>query len=110
MATAEKKTSKHTPGPWTFDGQHRRVSKNMAVICHVGDLCTDSQWEQDRANARLIAAAPDLLSACRIALEAIKDAHHGISTDDREATIEQAIAKAEGTAYPPPRARGQLRG
>jgi len=63
--------SKHTPGPWTIDGF------NMAAVIHctkerghpdakhsTGDYeqiarCEGENW---KANARLIAAAPELLS------------------------------------------------
>lgn len=110
MATAEKKTAKHTPGPWTdpriyhnpANGKPERIVIYASIpsgITHesviVHEVRPVHRVDEHLANARLIAAAPGLLAACRLALEAIKDAHHGISTDDREATIEQAIANAE---------------
>lgn len=63
--------TKHTPGPWKFDdhlgcrpikggksGSHRQA-QYKEVACTVG-LHDD---DEDRANARLIAAAPELLKA-----------------------------------------------
>jgi hypothetical protein len=55
-------TTKHTTGPWGFLTSERAIVKaeeNCAVwICYIDD---DSA--EDDANARLIAAAPDLLAA-----------------------------------------------
>jgi hypothetical protein len=47
--------SKHTPGPWDIIDQYI-IAGDESVIC---------QWESysDEADARLIAAAPDLLAA-----------------------------------------------
>ena len=51
--------SKHTPGPWSNDGTEVGTGilheMKIAKCCLVG-------YEETRANARLIAAAPDLLS------------------------------------------------
>lgn len=58
---------KHTPGPW------RRFGSYMNGYCVAGDVRTivrivgDGSMDLDRhsADATLIAAAPDLLHACR---------------------------------------------
>lgn len=84
--------SKHTPGPWKFyddsnDGKTNRIEivaigKTVARIYH-------SVPAEDLPNARLIAAAPDLLEACKAALS------------DDQPYIEKckaAIAKATGGA------------
>lgn len=52
--------TKHTPGPW-------RIEDGMVFGGHsfrVADLCCDGQ-KYNAADARLIAAAPDLLEACK---------------------------------------------
>lgn len=56
-------TTKHTPGPWRF--KPHSVDSNYMLI-----FCSPDQGEGDNlrgycgeANARLIAAAPDLLEA-----------------------------------------------
>lgn len=62
--------AEHTPGPWEV--RHSPVSDLCVVtedpdgrwIC--GYMSTDGD-PQNEANARLIAAAPDLLRACEIA-------------------------------------------
>ena len=57
--------SKHTPGPWTVDETWMLImgpgNVEIAAI-HGGDMRADRQ--SGRINARLIAAAPDLLAAC----------------------------------------------
>jgi hypothetical protein len=57
----------HTPGPWTAD----IAAGNCASVSPIGFAwwgCPVS--EETRANARLIAAAPDLLAALRDMLAA----------------------------------------
>lgn len=62
---------KHTPGPWNYNEGTRDVivSKNgyndvlIAQLYKIGS--------QHEANARLIAAAPELLEACKAALEVL---------------------------------------
>lgn len=56
-----------TPGPWHVDG--------LAVFCANGSLVAEAHedyftfTEVDQANARLIAAAPDLLKALQAIVE-----------------------------------------
>ena len=75
--------SKHTPGPWfhepTGDGLERLItgwpSENTCTVVGVVDGNKTSQ-ETTEANARLIAAAPELLEA----LEALGDwLAHGLA-------------------------------
>jgi hypothetical protein len=47
---------KHTPGPWVIKGQDIMGNEPNGFIC---------SWSGRSADARLIAAAPDLLDACR---------------------------------------------
>ena len=93
--------NKHTPGPWTFyddsnDGKTNRIEivaigKTVAHIYH-------SVPTEDLPNARLIAAAPDLLEALQAIVKSLAD-------QDDEGLIEHAqqmidaraaIAKATG--------------
>jgi len=91
-------TTKHTPGPWKcgqYLGQlswfvHMDVGdrgRGMEIVEGVAGL-TD---EQRLANARLIAAAPDLLEALQHLLVA-----HGEQLDYAFQQAQEAIAKATG--------------
>ena len=60
----------HTPGPWTYSDGNLHVhggpfSLPLAEVKFPSSGAWDGQLaEQVEANARLIAAAPDLLAAC----------------------------------------------
>ena len=67
-------TPKHTPGPWE-DGRHgviyaTRGADRIPIISVIEYIGPRHGWMRDadiptfKANARLVAAAPDLLSAC----------------------------------------------
>ena len=71
-------TTKHTPGPWSFDG--RGINDATEYRERIATL----QWPvnlrlsgQRRADGRLIAAAPDLLEA----LESLYHAANSIGED-----------------------------
>lgn len=54
-------TTTHTPGPWSATGYHVEARAGaIATVCDAGDGDTEGD-----ANARLMAAAPDLLAALR---------------------------------------------
>ncbi len=74
-------TAKHTPGPWHVDTDSRDGARTV-VLDHQCDAICDTlpgATEGDRiaarneaeANARLIAAAPELLGALRLCVERI---------------------------------------
>lgn len=106
--------SKHTPGPWFWDSDHTWRKFNiradrkddrglMEHICTTNNLpqniLAKRDPEQAGANARLIAAAPDLLEALKGAESLI--AHKVPETNESIgvlAMILKAIAKAEGKA------------
>lgn len=82
--------SKHTPGPWKVDSHGEAVLGRDGTM--VADCCIMSSRRQTpmcRANATLIAAAPDLLEACKNMLW-----HEDKYAARKQA--EAAIAKAEG--------------
>ena len=87
-------TAKHAPGPWVVilspadHDEFEVVTSNVSMpICKFWR--NGHGVEAHAANARLIAAAPDLLDACRKALYAIKGREH-------DQFIRDAIAKATG--------------
>ena len=91
-------TTQHTPGPWTrhkWHSQEDQISAKggtIALVSHIHTLVPEAEAD---ANARLIAAAPDLLAA----LEAIVKITDG-SQPNYPAVLmvaQAAIAKATGS-------------
>jgi len=95
--------SKHTPGPWEHTGQGYIVGKedNGYGLGYV-DVCSvylRAVRGRTNANARLIAAAPDLLEALDALLYAYQDqGNTGSTHDDKVLQARAAIAKARGEA------------
>jgi len=64
---------KHTPGEWKFDERFDEVRSPMRTVAEIADA-DGIVWhcgldsDECQANARLIAAAPELLEACQEAL------------------------------------------
>lgn len=88
--------SKHTPGPWRFtsrphDGNYMRI--HCSSDPNEGDNLRGYCGE---ANARLIAAAPDLLEACKAMLACCYDLERNDETIAAVETTRAAIAKATG--------------
>jgi hypothetical protein len=92
---------KHTPGPWEIVDDIIETVKapwiTVCRICLVGDDGAPPKSESIvEANARVIAAAPELLEACKRMLAHID----GVKSDDDlfvcRKLISDAIAKAEG--------------
>jgi len=86
-------TTQHTPGPWDLDiGKHGAAISNGGTIADINDTMT--AW---RADARLIAAAPDLLETLE-KIDAYLAPEKGDDDEWREirAVIQAAIAKARG--------------
>lgn len=102
--------TKHTPGPWKAVEHHGAIDV-MGVGSGVCRVFTDPNQNslptmpQARANARLIAAAPDLLAALRKAMEWVEHVEavawdsipEGMRGDNGAAwAIRSAIARATG--------------
>lgn len=99
-------SAQHTPGPWDFT-QDGSTAKKLATVCVTGDGWivgvpfsreTDVNYEQhgtSKADARLIAAAPELLAA----LQTIERGY-GVTFQDAAVRnlVTDAIAKATGSA------------
>ncbi|KKX25331.1 hypothetical protein [Rhizobium sp. LC145] len=123
--------SKHTPGPWSFRTDARTGDNGImadgtgvfveafAEIRHSGENARDEAL----ANARLIAAAPDLLQALEDLLHAYSEPDRRLCCDGRDcgcmgSTVHQqaehyarlAIAKAEGRSESLPLSKGQEEG
>lgn len=103
-------TTKHTPGPWTMHHCFNDGAEVCAIApvawCGAASTYGASSTQridaaEARANARLIAAAPDLLEACEILTEAQRRAdageHGGFGCYvDAVDKARAAIAKAKG--------------
>ena len=100
-------TTQHTPGPWHVgigngDGSifpevgRTRLEDGGTTLYPIAQVNRGWNAVEDDANARLIAAAPDLLAALRFAESAL-DAYSGGESADL-AVIRAAIAKATGGA------------
>lgn len=94
--------SSHTPGKWVVAGLYVKAPSALDLSvaqCLMGAVATTTKggaWistDEARANARLIAAAPDLLAA----LKRIELGWDGEPEDMDEAR--EAIAKAEGSSH-----------
>jgi hypothetical protein len=98
---------KHTPGPWRAEGYKDLIvngSDGVTLACCPGDTRKEGGIDEAIANARLIAASPDLLESCaelvRV-LDALGEANVlGEWPVVRETItpIRAAIAKAQGQA------------
>ena len=90
----------HTPGPWTFNGDHVVAGTHTVVA---DPFASDALFGgEGEANARLIAAAPELLAALETAVDAIwltgdRFTDHKAAVTD---TARAAIARATGKGQP----------
>ncbi len=114
MASMTDNTTQHTPGPWAWHEGHDTIwprgrdgtGPEVVGPSESGLYGPEYQpvvqgfWRNDGvadaeasspANARLIAAAPDLLAACKAALK-------GLNGGDWPALCAAAVVKAEGGA------------
>lgn len=105
--------SKHTPGPWHYSGEISPCGYEVKHPLYCGEVRADESDrylgsvceiqsadhvdgisnEEAEANARLIAAAPELLDACEACL-----ARDDIADDELGVMLRAAIAKARGEA------------
>ena len=92
---------KHTPAPWRIDDEWIRprvVADGIGVVAIMAEHDIGQQeWDQDEANAALIAAAPDLLAACKQVL-ASYERGGVIARADVAGAVLAAVEKAEGRA------------
>jgi len=104
---------KHTPGPWELDEMFRVIANKKGFKpspAHTKFIVANNVYisgsrEEQRANAHLIAAAPELLEACRTIdnilgkmspPETCGPDELSDTTDLIRYHIREAIAKAEG--------------
>ena len=85
--------SKHTPGPWTAEQDPNSIMSDEWCIGAQGQI--DMVAVCSERDARLIAAAPDLLAALKTVVANAPDPYCAI-TRYIDAQCRAAIAKAEG--------------
>ena len=86
-------TTQHTPGPWTTDG--KAETDTLDIVSPLGRVAMlDCSHDLMLEDARLIAAAPDLLAALEELLNALPSA----TTHPAIKAARAAIAKATGEA------------
>jgi hypothetical protein len=100
-----KAETAHTPGPWECDTFGNPIIINgpsvgeSNIVCFVSDNGFDTKYHYDEktavANARLIAASPDLIAACRRLVTGVRENSEAIISQ-ADAMARAAIAKVEG--------------
>jgi hypothetical protein len=94
-------SGKHTPGPWFAVGYQVEIeSETVADICTTnanlfgqGGLHDDARA---MANARLIAAAPEMLRLLKVARDCLEVSNYEGEDDEVLAAIASVIADAKG--------------
>jgi hypothetical protein len=94
--------SKHTPGPWEIVPE-----KNNPSYCHVYDVARRSLGQiatvhGTKGDAQLIAAAPELLEACKAALGHAQLLGSGQVSPMSNAELCNLLGSAIAKASPPP--------
>ena len=88
------KNTKHTAGGWAvdeIDSSTIQIKASGVLVAEITSASTFTRLsEEQRANARLIAAAPELLEALKYARRFLKPANHDVEF------VDGVIAKAEG--------------
>lgn len=89
--------AKHTPGPWEFDDKH---SSGFPLLClYAADnrnpFHGSRSDDEQNANARLIAAAPELLEELKLILDFAIVEKSKLRAQEI-ASIRRVIAKATG--------------
>lgn len=83
--------SKHTPGPWRVVQDPTNLSLQVyGQTLALFECWRRSDEQTELANARLIAAAPDLLEALEFVIRGVPDTWEGVQK------ARAAIAKATG--------------
>ena len=107
----------HTPGPWLFswegEGGSWKGTGLSIVADQLGEVCyidhrldgfyqdhqrTPRTHEDQQANAKLIAAAPDLLSALKMAVDLMENYGVDAAVGKQFRLLTDAINKAEGVS------------
>jgi hypothetical protein len=96
----------HTPGPWAVEGESGNDGEAEVIVsdkrtvcwtaCSLNEDGEDFNSNEDRANAGLIAAAPDLLAALKEMVAMVEAEYGGFDAVPEWQAATAAINKAEG--------------
>ena len=89
MEATKEKHATHTPGPWYTYQSHKDVNRHIA-----SKDGKSIAKEVHHANARLIAAAPELLEQCKFLERMLVTTDHHSS--NKLAKVREVLAKVEG--------------
>lgn len=92
--------AEHTPGPWITNGYTIEQDMPKGVLTSVVAHAEDENNADWQANARLLAAAPELLEACRALLAFNEELCADVGVSKHYPSAERArkaIAKATTT-------------
>lgn len=97
--------TKHTPGPWIIGDCHPdngavRITSKKDHVCVLLNLPDDEASEEEnreqvKANARLIAAAPELLSALKDLFKQCAMTHRYWGDGDNTRQADEAVERAK---------------
>ena len=85
--------SVHTPGPWTYRQSPESAAGDWQVTARISDNAVMRVGVHNEANARLIAASPELLEALRHAADWFNAMQVSVPASQH---VKAAIAKATG--------------
>jgi hypothetical protein len=90
-------STQHTPGPWKVDEPHQVLAESVGEYVAITQA---EEWnalprDQVEANARLIAAAPDLLEALQEVVKLANQAHDHWD-NDRDAKVGKILLALSG--------------
>jgi len=90
MEAIKEKHATHTPGPWYTYQSHKDVNRHIA--CKDGKSIAK---EVHHANARLIAAAPEMYEVLSELLDTL-EMSKGYGFDEEYEKLREVLAKVEG--------------
>lgn len=90
----------HTPGPWVAMGKavYTESDNPTREILWGGHNTRSASDEEKKANARLIAAAPEMYEMCKLLEECMEtiDGKDGYDASYELAKVREVLAKVEG--------------
>lgn len=91
-------TAQHTPKPWVYIGNGDIVARSEKYCGGEKDIASVflTANDEDEANARLIAAAPDLLESAKLLIDSYDICRKDRTPDVIFERLRAAIAKATG--------------